>query len=148
MKKEIIKWEIGDISYSGHRMMDSMVLEVYYDDANVDEKLSSYLTKLEKRAVEITGVDFSKWFYDYENNLIPEEDVKNLEKFGIVFNPYNWDEPACEDGYSDYIVFATEDYFDIWVQLVKLADPSIRIDIMAIQTHTPLSDGYGIFRSV
>lgn len=144
MKKEIIKWEIGDTSYDGHRMIDSLILEVYYDDEN----LSSYLTKLEKRAVEITGVDFSKWFCDYENNLIPEEDVKNLEKFGIVFNPYNWDEPACADGSSDYIVFNVDDYFDIWVQLVKLADPDIRIDIVNPPTHVPLSDGYGIFQSV
>lgn len=147
MKKEIIKWEIGDTSYDGHQMVDSLILEVYYDDENTNEKLSSYLTKLEKRAVEITGVDFSKWFCDYEDNLIPEEDVKNLEKFGIVFNPYNWDEPSCEDGSSDYIVFNVDDYFDIWVQLVKLADPDIRIDIINLPTHVPLSDGYGIFQS-
>lgn len=142
-KKTItVNWVVGDISYDGHGRVDYCLIDVTYDPNKAPDGLLSYLESIEDRAIQQSGVDFSKWFVDYQDNTISPEDVKKLQEYGVIFNENNWDDPRASD---KYIVFNGDDYFHIWKQLIMLTDSGVEISQALVPEYIPKADGYGLF---
>lgn len=140
--KQTINWLVGDVNYDGHQQTHSVLMSVTYPKSKAKENIFQYLEEIENLAIAKSGVDFSKWFSDYQENTISPEDVNKLRAYGVVFNENNWDDPRASDR---YIVFTGDDYFDIWKQIIQITDPDVRIEVILVPMYTPKADGYGLF---
>lgn len=137
MKKEMITWTVGDVCDDGHGRYETINIIVNF---NGNGTAIERLQNAEKIIVEKLGVNTDKWFKEYLDNTIPKEEVEKLEKLGIELN----DDSKNENG--TVTIWLATDYFEIWKQLVEIADKDIKIEVPEIPDFYGVCNCYGIFR--
>jgi hypothetical protein len=138
MKKEMITWIIGDVCGDGHGKYDTINIVVNF---NGDGTAVERLENAEKTIVEKLGINIDEWFKEYLDNIIPKEEVEKLKKLGI--------EPRHESSKNEdgtITVSCPIDYFEIWKQLIEIADKDIKIELHELPDFYSVCDCYGIFQ--
>lgn len=124
----LIEIEIGDRYGDGHGMHDRFV---YESNKTVEE-----IQKLYNKAEKIIGVDIVDLCQEYEACGISTDDVTLLNAAGINTS-------LLDEAYDEGFYFVTETYVDIYLQMVKVADPSFEYNLVTLSKIE--IGGYGLF---
>jgi len=122
MNKYTINLVLGDISGDGHQQSHTKTI---LSNLDVHDFLNAYA-----KGSNLAGVDITELCKDYEDDIIPEEDVVKLKKAGLDF--------AISDG------IWIQEFVAIYLFLVKLGNPSFTYEELD-KENTIKIGGYGIF---
>ena len=130
--KEVITFDIGDFCADGHGKHDTILIQVTSSKDAIES-----LQEAEEKIKTDLGIDLSKWFEEFEDRVIPSEDVEKLKKHGIAIK---------EDDLKDkgLVIYCVGDYFDIWKQLVMKVNSDIKIEEYAVRSFYGKCTGYGL----
>lgn len=131
--KEVITFDIGDFCADGHGKHDTILIQV----TSSKDAIESLQEAEEKIKTEI-GIDLSKWFEEYEDRVIPMEDVEKLKKYDIKF-----DEDFLKN--KGLVMYSVDDYFNIWKQLIMKVCSDIKIEEYAVRSFYGKCTGYGLY---
>ena len=122
MNKYTINLVLGDVSGDGHQQSHT---ETILSNLDVHDFLNAYT-----KGSTLAGVDITELCKDYEDNIIPEEDIAKLKKAGLDF--------AISDG------IWIQEFVAIYLFIVKLGDSSFTYEDLD-KENTIKIGGYGIF---
>ena len=129
-------WEIGDVCGDGHGKYENILIAVGHPEGtNAIKQLGAAEEKLK------TDYDIylETWFQDYDDWLLPPEEVKKLGKLHVEYDEYEVD-------YEGQLsVPDAKAYFDIWRQLITSVDPQLTIRQISLPIFCGKCTGYGLF---
>lgn len=136
MKTELIKFILGDYCGDGHGILQTFILEIIHDNSlHIIERLN----RNEDILCNKFGISVSSWFRGYQDNKIPETDVKLLKNFNIEFN----NDMLNKD--NSLTILDGEEYIQIWIQLMQLVDKNLFISIKKFKSFESACSGYGLY---
>ena len=130
--KEMLEMIVGDYSGDGHNMYQTFNLEIEHDNS---KEIEQRLLNNEQILNDKYEIDLSNWFKEYEENTLSDEEIQKLKNLNIKI-----DEETNELRFYD-----AEEFIDIWIQLMHLVDPEIKINRINYKTYMSNCTGYGLF---
>lgn len=134
MQEVMVRWLCGDWSDDGHGKTDDEFLIVAAE--NTDEAIKYLQKEFEADCKKKFKLDIAHWFEDYEDNKLDEKTIQKLFDLGIT--------KVDDDDIHNKTEWYPDDFFEVWLKLVKLCRPDIKIKTTKIPTIVP-NGGYGLW---
>lgn len=127
------EFTVGDWSCDGHNQSDNFVIET---NVTVEQVRTAYgsLNKL--------PMNFDSWFENYEDRQITLEQFEELKKVLPSADKY-FDEYKGKQSLQN----GPEGYVNLWMDLIRVVDPTIELTLVNEGLKTINGGGYGLYWS-
>lgn len=126
----LIRFELGDWSYDGHNMTESIIVRSNYDTDKIKDLL-------QKRVTALLGIDFDKECEEYEQNTLSEDTFDILNTLGILKAAFPDTTVQQDEG------LGAIEFLKIMLATAKYVDQEFEYEV--VELPTVYGYGYGLF---